>query len=172
MTTYADAQVLLSDLSLDDLRILRQHLPTRRVGCRTGGVCSRPVSTCSTMWTTSTPRICAMCCGTRTVPHAGGRPSDCTRRTSTPRCRRLGHCGAAWSISTTTDQRTAYIDMLQAMEGALSTNRRALHKQIDAVTAELIARYRTNPRLALTALPRRSSKVTQRRARPEISAPD
>ena len=26
MTTYADAQVLLSDLSLDDLRILRQHL--------------------------------------------------------------------------------------------------------------------------------------------------
>src|SRR5690606_27489805 len=32
------------------------------------------------------------------------------------------------------DQRTAYIDMLQAMEGALSTNRRALHKQIDAVT--------------------------------------
>ena len=52
-------------------------------------------------------------------------------------------------------QRTAYMEMLQAMEGALSTNRRALHKQIDAVTAELIARYRTNPALALTALPRR-----------------
>jgi hypothetical protein len=41
------------------------------------------------------------------------------------------------------------------MESALSTNRHALHRQIDAVTDELIARYRTNPALALTALPRR-----------------
>ena len=45
------------------------------------------------------------------------------------------------------------VPMLRAMEVSLSRNRQALHKQIDLVTTELIARYRTNPALALTALP-------------------
>lgn len=49
-------------------------------------------------------------------------------------------------------QRDAYIELLVTMERTLSATRRALHEQIDAVTAELIARYRTNPALALTAL--------------------
>jgi hypothetical protein len=52
-------------------------------------------------------------------------------------------------------QRAAYVDLLQRMETSLSRNRRALHQQIDAVTKELISRYRANPALALTALPTR-----------------
>ena len=56
-------------------------------------------------------------------------------------------------------QRVAYMDLLQQMEIALSRNRRALHQQIDAVTAELIARYRANPALALTVLPTRRHAV-------------
>ncbi len=50
-------------------------------------------------------------------------------------------------------QRASYARVLRQMEDSLSKNRKSLHKQIDAVTAELIARYRTNPSLALTALP-------------------
>jgi hypothetical protein len=46
-------------------------------------------------------------------------------------------------------------DLLQALrdaESRLSDYRRELHARIDQVTAELIARYRENPALALTAL--------------------
>lgn len=49
-------------------------------------------------------------------------------------------------------QRTAYAQLVRVMEKSLSATRRALHEQIDAVTHELIRRYRTNPALALTAL--------------------
>jgi hypothetical protein len=56
-------------------------------------------------------------------------------------------------------QKAAYVDLLHQMEVSLSRNRRALHQQIDAVTAELISRYRANPALALTALPKRRHAV-------------
>lgn len=55
------------------------------------------------------------------------------------------------------EQLGAYRALLEQMEASLSRNRRALHTQIDAVTAELIERYRANPSLALTALPVRRS---------------
>ena len=48
-----------------------------------------------------------------------------------------------------------YIDRLRASERALSEHRRGLHRQIDALQRELIARYRQEPALALTALPSR-----------------
>lgn len=57
------------------------------------------------------------------------------------------------------EQKAAYVELLQQMETSLSRNRRALHQQIDAVTNELIARYRANPALALTALPTRRHAV-------------
>jgi hypothetical protein len=44
------------------------------------------------------------------------------------------------------------IDNLQHAEKHLSEYRRQLHERIDRVTLELIARYRENPDLALTAL--------------------
>lgn len=53
------------------------------------------------------------------------------------------------------EQRDAYLRLLTTMENTLSRSRRALHQQIDLVTSELITRYRTNPTLALTALPTR-----------------
>jgi hypothetical protein len=53
------------------------------------------------------------------------------------------------------EQRMAYTALLQQMEASLSRNRHALHTQIDLVTEELIARYKANPALALTALPTR-----------------
>lgn len=46
---------------------------------------------------------------------------------------------------------------LNAAEVELSTYRGELHGQIDAVTGQLIARYREDPSMALTALPTRSS---------------
>lgn len=42
-------------------------------------------------------------------------------------------------------------------EQQLSENRRRLHERIDSVTAQLVARYRENPLLALTALPVRNN---------------
>ncbi len=42
---------------------------------------------------------------------------------------------------------------LDAAEASLSAYRTSLHLRIDAATAELIARYREHPRLALVALP-------------------
>jgi hypothetical protein len=43
------------------------------------------------------------------------------------------------------------VDRLRAAERQLTDYRRALHEQLDAATAELIARYRTNPTSALVA---------------------
>lgn len=48
---------------------------------------------------------------------------------------------------------TAYLVELGEVERTLSEHRRALHQRIDALHAELIARYRQEPRLALSALP-------------------
>lgn len=49
-------------------------------------------------------------------------------------------------------EREALLAELRAAEKKLSTFRTELHERIDLVTAELIARYREEPTLALTAL--------------------
>lgn len=49
-------------------------------------------------------------------------------------------------------ERQELVDALSRAEADLSAYRRLLHDRIDQVTAELIARYRQNPSLALTAL--------------------
>jgi hypothetical protein len=48
---------------------------------------------------------------------------------------------------------------LSLAERQLSTYRTALHARISAATAELIARYRDQPGLALTALPERAERT-------------
>jgi hypothetical protein len=155
MTTYADAQVLLSDLSLDDLRILRQHLTDEesRVSYWRRLFQAR-LDMLNDADLVDTQDLRNVLQDANSAPRRwqalGLHPADID--TSMPEARSL------WSRVVDlndAEQRTAYIDLLQAMEGALSTNRHALHRQIDAVTDELIARYRTNPALALTALPRR-----------------
>lgn len=50
--------------------------------------------------------------------------------------------------------RTAFAEELRQAEHQLSDYRRALHKRIHDATCELIARYREQPDLCLTALPR------------------
>ena len=49
--------------------------------------------------------------------------------------------------------RTAFTADLQVAEGELSAYRNALHERIAEVTGELIARYREQPSLCLSALP-------------------
>jgi RsiG-like len=49
--------------------------------------------------------------------------------------------------------REGLLDRLAEAESRLSDYRRELHGRIDKVTAELIARYREDPRLALSVLP-------------------
>lgn len=155
MTTYADAQVLLSDLSLDDLRILRQHLTDEesRVSYWRRLFQAR-LDMLNDSELVDTQDLRNVLQDANSAPRRwqalGLHPADID--TSMPEARSL------WSRVVdlnNAEQRKAYIDLLQAMEASLSTNRHALHRQIDAVTEELIARYRTNPALALTALPRR-----------------
>jgi hypothetical protein len=55
-----------------------------------------------------------------------------------------------------------FVHDLELAERQLSTYRAALHARIAAATTELIARYRDQPGLALTALPQRVER--QRRA--------
>ncbi len=155
MTTYADAPVLLSDLSLDDLRILRQHLTDEesRVSYWRRLFQAR-LDMLNDVDEVDTQDLLTVLRDANSAPRRwqalGLHPADID--TSMPEAQAL------WSrVVDLHDerQRRAYVDLLQAMEAALSTNRHALHTQIDAVTAELIIRYRTNPALALTALPRR-----------------
>jgi len=49
--------------------------------------------------------------------------------------------------------RAAFAQELRAAEAQLSTYRSALHRRIGEATGELIARYREQPALCLTALP-------------------
>lgn len=49
-------------------------------------------------------------------------------------------------------ERAELVGLLRDAEARLSDYRRELHERIDHVTGELIARYRENPTLALTAL--------------------
>lgn len=67
----------------------------------------------------------------------------------------LGHL---WNrgIDPTPAERAELEDDLLAAEQALSARRTELFASIDALTAELIARYRECPELALSALPTRS----------------
>lgn len=53
----------------------------------------------------------------------------------------------------------ALADDLFAAEQQLSEYRRALHQRLSAATAELIARYRDEPTLCLSALPSRPTRV-------------
>ncbi|MGZ4445011.1 MAG: RsiG family protein [Nocardioidaceae bacterium] len=64
----------------------------------------------------------------------------------------LPDLGLLWDI----DGRGAGGDVVTRLADAehqLSTYRRSLHQRLDTATGELIARYRENPALALTALP-------------------
>lgn len=153
MTTFQDAHELLCDLSLDDLRILRQHLTDEesRVSYWRRLFQAR-LDMLHGADQVDTQDVRAVLQDASNAPRRwqalGLHPADID--TSMPEAQSL------WTRVVDLhddEQRTAYIDVLQAMETALSTNRRALHHQIDSVTAELIARYRTNPALALTALP-------------------
>lgn len=55
-----------------------------------------------------------------------------------------------WDI---TDNDPGSLARLAAVEKEVSSYRRALHERLDVITAELIARYREHPALALAALP-------------------
>ncbi|MEZ5118696.1 MAG: hypothetical protein R2686_02170 [Candidatus Nanopelagicales bacterium] len=157
MTTFQEAPALLAELSLDDLRILRHHLSDeesrvsywRRLFQARLDMLSRGNEVDTDDVRSALQEVSS---APRRWQALGLHPADID--TSMPEAHSL------WSRVVDPDdveQCAAYTALLQAMERALSTNRRALHRQIDAVTAELIARYRTNPALALTALP------TQRR---------
>jgi hypothetical protein len=68
----------------------------------------------------------------------------------------LPDLGRLWEIATPMDdpdQAAALARDLQEAERELSHYRRSLHAKIDAVTAELVARYRENPKACLVALP-------------------
>lgn len=56
------------------------------------------------------------------------------------------------------DEEDAMTAALQRAEVELSSCRAELHRRIDAATAQLIARYREDPALALSALPSRSDR--------------
>jgi hypothetical protein len=155
MTTFRQtAATLLSELSLDDLRILRRHLTDEegRVSYWRRLFQAR-LDMLSAGNSVDTEAVWSVLQDASDAPRRwqalGVHPSDID--TSMPEAQSL------WSEVIDLDddeQRAAYIDLLRSMETSLSTNRRALHRQIDAVTGELIIRYRTNPALALTALPR------------------
>lgn len=155
MTTFQEVPALLAELSLDDLRILRHHLSDEesRVSYWRRLFQAR-LDMLNDSDLVDTQDLRNVLQDANSAPRRwqalGLHPADID--TSMPEARSL------WSRVVDlndAEQRKAYIDLLQAMEASLSTNRHALHRQIDAVTEELIARYRTNPALALTALPRR-----------------
>lgn len=59
----------------------------------------------------------------------------------------------AVDLAETDAQRAELAEKLRAAERRLSVFRSQLHERIDALTSELISRYREDPRLALAALP-------------------
>jgi hypothetical protein len=68
----------------------------------------------------------------------------------------LPRLGELWDRQVATDDelgRAAFAHDLQAAEGEPSAYRSALHERIAEVTGELIARYREDPSLCLSALP-------------------
>jgi hypothetical protein len=65
----------------------------------------------------------------------------------------LPQLDALWRQNPAPDQVDDYLAKLSTIETDLSAHRRALFDRIDALHDELIARYRQDPRLALSALP-------------------
>lgn len=65
----------------------------------------------------------------------------------------LPELDALWRQTPAPGQIDDYLEKLGTIEADLSAHRRALFDRIDALHNELIARYRQDPRLALTALP-------------------
>lgn len=159
MTTFHDAKALLSDLSLDDLRILRHHLTDeegrvsywRRLFEARLDMIRRGDEV-------DTEDVRVILQDASDAPRRwqalGLHPADID--TYMPEARALWNRVVDLSDD---EQRQTYRDMLAAMVQSLTRNRQALHQQIDTVTEELIARYRTNPALALTALPCRRSNA-------------
>lgn len=159
MTTLDDAPPSLRDLSLDDLRQLRHRLTDEesRVSYWRRLFQAR-MDMLNDTDEVDTHDVRRVLQDASTAPRRwqalGLHPADID--TTMPEARQL------WSrVVDLQDesQRVAYLALLQQMETSLSRNRRALHQQIDAVTAELIARYRANPTLALTALPARRRAI-------------
>jgi hypothetical protein len=155
MTTFQDAPPSLRDLSLDDLRHLRHELTDEegRVSYWRRLFQAR-LDMLHDTDEADTHDVRRVLRDASSAPRRwqalGLHPADID--TSMPEAHEL------WSrVVDLQDvvQREAYAALLQQMETSLSRNRRALHAQIDAVTQELIARYRANPALALTALPTR-----------------
>ena len=155
MTTFQDAPPTLRDLSLDDLRQLRQQLSDEesRVSYWRRLFQARldMLNDNDEVETGDVRRVLQDASSApRRWQALGLHPADID--TSMPEAREL------WSRVVDlhdAEQRIAYTGLLQQMEGSLSRNRRALHAQIDLVTQELIRRYKANPALALTALPTR-----------------
>ncbi|MEI2641645.1 MAG: hypothetical protein V9G10_04770 [Candidatus Nanopelagicales bacterium] len=155
MTTFQDAPPTLRDLSLDDLRQVRQQLTDEesRVSYWRRLFQARldMLTDSDEAETTDVRRVLQDASyAPRRWQALGLHPADID--TSMPEAQEL------WSrVVDLHDevQREAYTHLLQQMEASLSRNRRALHSQIDLVTHELIQRYKANPALALTALPTR-----------------
>ncbi len=155
MTMLHDAAPSLRDLALDDLRRLRHRLTDEegRVSYWRRLFQARldMLKDAEEVDTTDVRRVLQDASSApRRWQALGLHPADID--TSMPEARDL------WSrVVDLNDeqQRAAYVELLQHMESSLSRNRHALHQQIDSVTKELIARYRANPALALTALPAR-----------------
>lgn len=159
MTSLHDAPPSLQDLALDDLRSLRQHLTDEegRVSYWRRLFQAR-LDMLNDVDEVDTQDVRRVLQDASNAPRRwqalGLHPADID--TEMPEARQL------WArVVDLNDegQRTAYVALLQQMEASLSRNRRALHQQIDAVTTELITRYRANPALALTALPTRRHAV-------------
>lgn len=153
MTTFQDANALLGDLSLDDLRILRHHLTDEegRVSYWRRLFEAR-LDMIRRGDTVDTEDVRVILQDASDAPRRwqalGLHPADIDHY--------MPEARALWNrVVDLSDegQRGEYAEMLAAMVHSLTRNRSALHNQIDTVTAELIARYRTNPALALTALP-------------------
>jgi hypothetical protein len=155
MTTFQHAPPSLRDLSLDDLRHLRQQLTDEegRVSYWRRLFQAR-LDMLSDTGQADTQDVRRVLRDASSAPRRwqalGLHPADID--TSMPEAQELWSRVVDLQDAT---QRSAYSALLQQMEQALSRNRRALHAQIDLVTQELVARYRENPALALTVLPRR-----------------
>lgn len=67
----------------------------------------------------------------------------------------LPDLGALWDCGPDADD--AVLNRLTTAEAELSAYRRGLHERLDDATSELIARYRDEPALALSALPLRAT---------------
>lgn len=157
MSITAREPPTLRDLALDDLRILRQRLTDEE------GLVSywRRLFQARLDMLTDTPDTDGMesvlhdaYAAPRRWQALGMHPANVDDA--------MPEAQALWQQVVDTDDgeaRAAYVQLLTRMERSLSTNRKALHEQIDLVTAELIARYRTNPALVLTALPTRRNSA-------------